>query len=291
MLKVYAFRLTCHFGDKKRDKGKVVSDNVEATYNLSYTGSKSKWNKFDIYSPKGVSGLLPVIVSIHGGGYIYGDKEVYKYYCSNLATYGFKVINFNYHLAPKATYPSILVETNEMMEWIVKNSKEYNLDINNVFMVGDSAGGQLLFQYGLIYSNPSFAKLFDFKVPDFKLKAVCLNCGVYDTKMLTEAAGAVGKAYFKKKVMEERQEDFKMFDYITKDYPNAFLMSAKDDFLKDACKPMCDLINKAGAKASYKIYGLDETDTIGHVFHVDYITKVAKECNDDEMAFFKENIS
>ena len=52
---------------------------------------------FDIYYPAELDAQTsyPVIVSVHGGGWFYGDKELYSYYCCHLASKGFVVLNFN----------------------------------------------------------------------------------------------------------------------------------------------------------------------------------------------------
>ena len=62
-------------GDRKRDKGLQTPPDVERKDNLSY-GPHGKWDLLDVYYPKGTQGKLPVIVNIHGGGWVYGTKEV-----------------------------------------------------------------------------------------------------------------------------------------------------------------------------------------------------------------------
>lgn len=56
--------------------------------------------------------MIPVIVSVHGGGWGYGDKERYQYYCMSLAQQGFAVVNFSYRLASKYKFPAPLEDTN-----------------------------------------------------------------------------------------------------------------------------------------------------------------------------------
>ncbi len=72
-------------------------------------------------------------MNVHGGGYVYGTKEVYYHYCMSLAQHGFTVVNFNYTLAPKKKFPNQLCEINMVMEWIKEHKDSYPFDINNVF--------------------------------------------------------------------------------------------------------------------------------------------------------------
>ncbi|MBR1622682.1 MAG: carboxylesterase family protein, partial [Pseudobutyrivibrio sp.] len=77
-------------GDDKRDAGLTTPDDVERFDDIIY-GEDTKWQVLDVYRPKNVQGKLPVIISVHGGGWVYGDKERYQFYCMSLAERGFVV--------------------------------------------------------------------------------------------------------------------------------------------------------------------------------------------------------
>ncbi len=94
--------------DDIRDAGLSTPDDIIRYDNICY-GEDKKWQMLDVYRPKDKKDeILPVIVSIHGGGWVYGDKERYQYYCMNLAERGFAVVNFTYRLAPEFKFPSPL---------------------------------------------------------------------------------------------------------------------------------------------------------------------------------------
>lgn len=97
----------------------------------------SQIQKLDVYRPvEAEENKLPVIVSVHGGGWVYGDKERYQYYCMHLAQMGFSVVNFTYRLAPEFKFPAPLEDTNLVMEWILKTAAS-NLDTEHIFGVAD----------------------------------------------------------------------------------------------------------------------------------------------------------
>ena len=75
-------RETFNDGDEIRDEGLTTPEDVERFDGISY-GPDRKWNTLDVYRPKNHSGRLPVIISFHGGGWVYGDKESCQYYCVN----------------------------------------------------------------------------------------------------------------------------------------------------------------------------------------------------------------
>ena len=111
-------------GDDKRDAGLKTPDDIKRYDNIVY-GRDSVWQVLDVYRPKALEGKkLPVIVSVHGGAWVYGDKERYQYYCMDLAKRGFAVVNFTYRLAPEFKYPAPLEDTNLVFAWILAHAKE-----------------------------------------------------------------------------------------------------------------------------------------------------------------------
>ena len=91
----------CTKSDKERDKNKIFPENIKAYRNIQY-GEFGKSNLLDVYLPSEKNGdKLPVIVSVHGGGFVYGSRKVYQFYTASLAQRGFAVINCEYRLAPK----------------------------------------------------------------------------------------------------------------------------------------------------------------------------------------------
>jgi len=100
----FMMRMISKSNDKKRDAGLVYPEDVIRSENISY--GPHKMNVLDVYRPKNGSTKLPVIVSVHGGGWVYGDKELYSHYCVSLAQRGFVVVNFSYRLSPQNKFPT-----------------------------------------------------------------------------------------------------------------------------------------------------------------------------------------
>ncbi|MCQ2585117.1 MAG: alpha/beta hydrolase [Treponema sp.] len=289
----FIFKKNCKKSDTKRDANLVAPENVTAVKDIPYAAG-GKYNLLDVYYPKGISEKLPVIVSIHGGGYVYGTKEVYFHYGMYLASLGFTVVNFNYHLAPRFKFPSQLGEINTVFEWISKNAEQYYMDTNNVFVVGDSAGAQLNSHYAAIYSNPEFAKLFDFKVPrdEIKIRAVALNCGLYALEAVSSGGSVLNTNqlqidYLGKKLTPEKIKMLDVLGNITSDFPPSFVMTAEYDFLKQNAQPMADFLKSKGVENECHLYGKEDQNYMAHVFHVNMNLEEAKVCNQDETAFFR----
>lgn len=172
----FMFRMTASVNDCIRDAAIPFPEGVACFCDIPYAPGQL----LDVYSPEDTQAPLPTIVSIHGGGYVYGSKKIYRRYGMDLARRGFAFVNFNYRLAPKWHFPVPLEDTNAVMNWICRNADQYHLDPSRIFLVGDSAGAQLASQYAAIVQSPEYATLFPFKVPDISIRALGLNCGRYD---------------------------------------------------------------------------------------------------------------
>ncbi|MBO4922172.1 MAG: alpha/beta hydrolase [Lachnospiraceae bacterium] len=273
--------------DGKRDEGLNEPESIEKYADISY-GPYDVWNLLDVYRPKAKAGeKLPVIVSMHGGGYFYGDKELYRFYCMHLAEFGFAVINYNYRLAPENKFPAPLEDALSVFNWISKYSEKYGLDKGNVFMVGDSAGAQLTSQFAAICTNKAYADVFGFTLPeDVRLKGVSLACGMYNIRLKSVSNGEIMQDYLgdMSLLQDERTE---VYNYITPDYPAAYVFSAENDFLVTECMPFAEFLKEKGIKVGAKIYGKKEDTEVGHVFHVNLRLPVGEEANRDQTDFFR----
>jgi acetyl esterase/lipase len=255
-----AFKLFCMIGDAKKHKGMSTPPEIERRDDLSY-GPDPKWNRLDLYYPRERTDKLPVIISIHGGGWVYGTKESYQYYCMSLAQRNFAVINFTYRLAPKYKFPCPLEDTNMVIGWVYDHADEYGLDLDKIFFVGDSAGAQLVGLYTSICTNPQYAKKFAFTIPSkFCPKAVAFNCGIYNMHDVIEknALGLVkglAKDYLGRKLNPQVVEDNNVVSHMTAKFPPAYIMSATGDFLLDQLPFIEERLTKLGIRYQKKIYG------------------------------------
>ena len=284
--KALLFRYNASKSDRERDSAIPLPEGITECRNISY-GSHGKDNLLDVYYPKGTTAPLPTIVSIHGGGYVYGNKEIYRRYGMDMAQRGFAFVNFNYRLAPKWKFPTPLSDTNAVLEWVTKNAQRYHLDPQRIILVGDSAGAQIASQYAAIQTNPKYAALFALNPAKVRIRALGLNCGIYD--MAAQAAGPrkdLALDYLGKTLPEDDPR-FQVLDAIDENYPPAYITTSCHDFLRPCAEPMYRLLQEKGIECAWKCYGSEANAAVGHVFHVNIILPDAVQCNDDTAAFFK----
>ena len=287
------FRNKCAKSDAKRDEGLEIPADVEYVRDIRY-GNIKEYHTLDICWPKPAEGeanpeKLPVIISVHGGGYVYGNKEVYQFYAASLAEKGFTVINFNYRLAPKYKFPSPLEDLNAVILWMMKNQDVYPIDTENVFLVGDSAGAQIACQYGVIYSDKEYREIMGFRKPKIKIRALGFCCGTYNLKSRISKEGGSGiTGDYMGKNPYSFGAKLDITEHITKEYPPVYMFSSQGDILLDECQPMAELLRSRDVVCEYKIYGDEST---GHVFHVNMRDEFGAEANKDQTEFFKSYIS
>lgn len=281
-------------GDDLRDAGLVEPQDVETYRDICY-GSDPVWQILDVYRPKNEEGqLLPVIVSVHGGGWVYGDKERYRFYTMSLAQRGFAVVNFTYRLAPEHKFPAPLEDTNLVFSWVLSHAAQYGFDTRNIFAVGDSAGAHCLCMYAAICTNPAYAAGFPFEVPKgFVPKAVALNCGVASIKLTserTDLTSALMADYLPGAGTTEEIDAVSPAGHITEGFPPAFVMTAHGDFLRDETTELVSALIQKDIPTVCRFYK-GKGKPLGHVFHLNMRSEMAQRCSDEECDFFREWMS
>lgn len=140
----------------------------------------------DIYYPKNQPAPLPVIMFIHGGGFIGASKEHTRAYAITLANEGYVVANINFDLAPDHKYPVPVLQGNQALMYLRENISQVGGDIHRLFLAGNSAGSQIASQLAAILSNREFADRMGIQpsIENEQLRGVLLYDGAYDMQMV-----------------------------------------------------------------------------------------------------------
>jgi acetyl esterase len=95
----------------------------------------------------------PVLLHMHGGGFVFGDLETHDAHCRNLANVtGWAVLAIDYRRAPEHPYPAAPDDVDRVLAWIRSTGISLGLDTSRLAIMGDSAGGNLAFTAA--YRNP-----------------------------------------------------------------------------------------------------------------------------------------
>ena len=118
---------------------------VEVARDIPYRREEQPqgFNLLDVYRPEGVTGPLPVMVYIHGGGFRILSKDSHWMFGCGFANRGFLVFNVNYTLSTTAPFPAAVEDVFAAFEWIVANAASYGGDLSRLVFAGESAGANL----------------------------------------------------------------------------------------------------------------------------------------------------
>ena len=137
---------------------------------------------FDVYRHGSKLGFkLPTVINFHGGGYMAGGKE----YRSGIASYlvdklDICVINVNYHKCETFRFPQFSRDSLKALAWIEEHADELNVDLSNLYIMGDSAGAQIAAHAITIIQNDEMREALGCVKCSLKFKAALLFCGPYD---------------------------------------------------------------------------------------------------------------
>jgi acetyl esterase len=97
-----------------------------------------------LYVPREPGGPHPLIVFLHGGGFVLGDLDSHDAPCRLLAKHaGALVLSVDYRLAPEAPFPAAVEDGRAALSWAIEHAAELGGDPQRVAVAGDSAGGNL----------------------------------------------------------------------------------------------------------------------------------------------------
>lgn len=131
--------------------------------------------KFDFFAPE-TDGVLSLVVLIHGGGWISGDRSMYRDEALWLVSQGFSCACISYRLAPLYPYPAAVADVQAFIRFARQNSAELGIDPQKIAVLGNSAGGHLAAMAGLC------SKSFDPECAAERANAVVNICGISDLR-------------------------------------------------------------------------------------------------------------
>jgi acetyl esterase len=174
----------------------------------------------DYYAPSG-PGPHPIVIIIHGGGFIGGtSRNGSEAYCADfLAPAGYSVFSINYRLAPQHPYPAMVEDVETAIRYLRSHAAEWKADPDKIALVGGSAGGYLSNMAGLL------------NAPGARVQAVVTLFGPSDFrgKPMNENVHALLDDLIKKKGAELALAEASPITHVTRDAPPFLLIHGDKD--------------------------------------------------------------
>lgn len=252
-------------------------------------------NKLDLYYHKDIINdgkKHPVIIYIHGGGFIMGDKRCRVSISEYYADKGYFVCCINYRMPPEIAFPEYVIDVVNATNFVEVLAGEYNIDLDNVFVTGDSSGGfSAAYLAALKYDDALRQRVGS---PEIKVdfKGILLMCGIYDVEVLLKGGRLLGVIPKTAQMivgdfdLKSDLSNFSEFPYYNEMAPSnfvndkwcpAFICWADDDLVcQGQGEPMAEKL-KAHVPYydDYHVKGIHNN----HCFHLEFgHNKLAKEC-------------
>lgn len=255
----------------------------------------------DVFRPAGVREPLPLVVWVHGGAWVAGDKYDVAPYLAILAGTGRCVgVGLNYTRGPAGVHPLAIRQINDAFEFLTDQADRFGIDPTRIVLAGDSAGAQLASQFAAMVTEPTFAAEVGIApvVSCGRLRGVLLHCGVYDLTRLGELTGLLGWAYDKivwaytgRRGLADNVAAAQMstINTVTAAFPPTLITGGNGDALTATqSRPMADRLAALSVPVRTHFYPADRNPALGHEFQFDLDSEAGQEVLRSTLEFLVE---
>jgi acetyl esterase len=203
--------------------------------------------------PVGADGPLPVIIYIHGAGWVFGNAHTHDRLVRELTVRtGAAVVFPDYSLSPEARYPVAINQNYAVAKWVSQHGAEHNLDSSRVAVAGDSVGGNMTAALTLMAKQTG----------EFTFKQQVLFYPVTDASFDTESYRQFAEGYFLRRdamqwFWDQYTTDEAQRAEITasplrasveqlRDLPPALVITGEADVLRDEGEAYANKLREAG---------------------------------------------
>lgn len=285
----------CDKSDKKRMSTQTPPENIVKVKDVTYLDDGNPYHKFDVFYPEGTipEEGLPVIIDIHGGGWMYASKDLNEYYCMELANKGYCVFSISYRLVPDVTVYEQIKDCTDALVYINSNMKNYPANKKTVMLTGDSAGGQLALYSTILNNNPDAREIFG--TVNTKLNIKCLLL----TSPVTYAKSGGWFSIYTKKMWGENYKTKAAYNYMDLDEimvlannmpPTYFITSSGDTLAHDQTVNAYNYFADKGYECEIQDFtDLRDGKKLPHVFSVlDPFDEYGQKAIDDALDYYQK---
>lgn len=261
----YKQRLAFELDAAERNKTQSMPAGVTIEHNVPYMADGIEAHRMDIYRPDGSENtVLPVIINIHGGGLIIGNKEFNRFFCAKLCALGYLVFSIEYRLIPDCMVFDQFSDVCNAFNYVQAHLCEYNGDADHIYGVADSGGAYLLTYTAAMNKCHTLAKAAHVKPHNISFRALGLISGMFYTTRFDKIgmflpAYLYGKNYkkqsFAKYVNPENPE-------LVTSLPPCYLVTSRYDNLRKYTLDFVEALGRYGI-----VYELSEYMKGRHLTH------------------------
>lgn len=267
-----------------------INERVRVIKNIAYSDLKNSF--LDIYHPKDATAPMPVILWIHGGGYVGGSKDSRQDYAMALADAGYVVANIDYALAPEILYPGPVLQANQALAYMQLHAAEYGGDMERVFIGGDSAGAQIASQVAALVSNVKLAETMAIQpaIANSQLQGALLLYGLYNLETVRATAFPNIDHFLAAYTGVEPFESFPRIDelstvqHISPDFPPVFITAGDADPFVSQSVELVEILHSNEVQVS-SVFFKGTQKNLKHGYQYDLSTEDARNTLEKTLQF------
>lgn len=247
----------------KTDVGKLdlsrLPEEVTEIKDVSYVDDNEPGHKLDIFVRMDGT-KKPVLIDIHGGGFISEDKAMNRLFGNYMAKLGFVVFELNVRLAyPEWTVFNQIEDIDEGVRFALRCASEYEGDTDQLYIAGHSSGGVLAFAECMLSSSPEMLADFGLKERSYKYKGLITDCGLMHFYKSSIAYWGMRKMIFPKGYKEDKRYKYLTAENneIIQKLPKAALLTNSKDVLKKMTYYFDGVLTQKGVEHRLFEYGKD----------------------------------
>ncbi len=282
--------------------GEYSPADVTRVIDLVYDASSTD-GRLDVLYPTGVTEALPVVVWVHGGGFVAGTKDAMPDYLAVIASHGYTVANVEYTKAPEATYPTPVRQLDDALTYLVAHADELHIDPERIVLAGDSAGAHIAAQAALAISDLDYAREAGLpaSLDAESLRGVVLCSGAFDPRLADTSDATWG--FFLRTVLwaYSGEKDVTRSDafqwaalpaYVSETFPATFITAGPEDPLLAHSEEMSQALIDAGADVDTLFLEAGSTSQpLEHEYQMDLRIPEAREAMERIVALLRSTTS
>jgi acetyl esterase len=238
----------------------------------------------DVFRPASASGPLPLVVWVHGGGFVGGTKDELAGYLKVVAGHGFTVAAPRYSLAPGRRYPTPVRQLMQALQYLQGNAGRLLIDPDRIALAGDSAGAQIAAQAGALVTTPGYADAVGITptISPGQLRGLILACGPYDLQLVRHPAAPAGRlsvqvalqAYAgKRRFLDDPAfAAWSITDHVSAAFPPALITVGNADPLRSHSELLADRLQAQRAETETLFFPAGHQPPVDHEYQFDLDT-------------------
>ncbi len=217
------------------DIKEIPADGILEHRDIPYKNRSSKELLMDIFEPVVPKGTeVPVIINIHGGALIMGNKDFSVGFCRQLAHRGYLVCSLEYRLIPDVRVYEQFDDVCAGMDCVGRKLVEYDVDLTRIYLVAESAGAYLATYVAAMKKSKALQEAIGYEPSRMNFKAMGLISGMFYTTRKDATGRFLARSFYgndeKSKSMARytNPEDPEIIYNI----PPCYLITSKADMLE-----------------------------------------------------------